>query len=83
MKISKYVKITNGYTTKALRFIKGDKVRFILSYSVATNGQRWLDDNKKGRIFGMFKKIESMFTARALVIGKLKLSLVTTNLPSN
>lgn len=81
MKMKKYKRETKGYYTKALRFLdeKTGAVKFIVSYSIATNGKRWLDDNKKERLVGKFKQEEEAYTARALVLGNLKLSLVTVN----
>lgn len=78
MLIKKYKNIKQGYYTKALRFIKEKekKVKLVLSYSVATNGKRWIDDNGKGRLFALLGNKNDMFNVKALVLGKFKLSVM-------
>ncbi len=77
MKIAKSLDVKKGFYTKALKFLEGKKVKYIISYTVATNGKRWLDDDKKERLLGLFKKDDKSFVARALVVGKRKISFIT------
>lgn len=77
--ITKFTSNKNGITTKALRFLKGEKVKYIVSLTTATNGLKWKDDNRNERTIAFLKKVDSMFTARALVVGKYKLSFIACN----
>ncbi len=79
MEIKKYSNESDNHYTKALRFIKNSKVKFILSYSKSLNGKKWHDDSKKARMFGYFASKEKMYNARALIIGGHKLSLLVIN----
>ncbi|PEA25880.1 hypothetical protein CN984_11860 [Bacillus cereus] len=76
MEIKKYSNKSENHYTKAFRFIKGSKVKFILSYSKSLNGKRWHDDSKKARMFGCFSSKEKMYKAKAMIIGCHKLSLL-------
>ncbi|KMP65162.1 hypothetical protein TU57_10435 [Bacillus cereus] len=76
MEIKKYSNKSENHYTKALRFIKGSKVKFIISYSKSLNGKKWHDDDKKARKFGYFTSKEKMYRAKALIIGCHKLSLL-------
>ncbi|MCY7947983.1 hypothetical protein [Bacillus atrophaeus] len=75
--IQKYTRTGKGNYTKALRFIKNERVNLVLSLSVATNGVQWKDDNKKKRYLGFFKCRFDKYKAKALVIGKYKISVLT------
>lgn len=81
MLIKWYFHETEKNCTKALRvFKKGRKTaKLIISYSKAKRG-KWHDNNMIARNFGYFKSKELMFTARSVVIGKHKFSLlIATN----
>lgn len=75
MKIDKYLDIKMDYYTKALRFFKGKAVKCAVSYSVKFDGSKWSPNRK----VGYYKMKGTRFTARAIVFGKLKLSLVAYN----
>lgn len=79
MEIKKYSNKSENHYTKALRFIKNSKVKFILSYSKSLNGKKWHDDSKKARMFGYFTSQEKMYKAKALIVGSYKLSLLVIN----
>jgi hypothetical protein len=77
MLIKGYFHETEKFYTKALRVFKKGRgtAKLIISYSKAKMG-KWHDNNMVARNFGYFKSKELMFTARALVIGKHKFSLL-------
>lgn len=78
MLIKKYENMKKGSYTKALRFIKEKekKVKLVLSYSVATDGEKWIDDKGKGRLFALLGNKNDMFNVKALVLGRFKLSVL-------
>lgn len=79
MKIRKFKKINERFYTSAIRFFKGDSIKFILSYSKAHGGNKWHKWHNKERKpvnLAYCKSVEDMFTARALVVGKHKFSLL-------
>jgi hypothetical protein len=79
MEIKKYFKENQRYYTKALRFFKNGNVKLILSYSKSKDGRLWHDNDKTPRKLGYFKSQEFIFTARALVVGSHKFSLLVSN----
>jgi hypothetical protein len=79
MKIKKLIKINEKAYSKAYRFFNGEKLKFMFIYTQALNGKKWQDKNKNGRLFGIFKSKEDEYTARALVFGKYKFSLIVMN----
>jgi hypothetical protein len=79
MKIERIMKINSKMYSKALKFFKDDKVKFVVSYSKSFGDRKWHDENNNPRSFGFFKSDEQLFRAKALVIGKHKFSLLVAN----
>lgn len=77
--IKNYTKKTDRYFTKAIRFFKGKNIRFALSYSKSLNGRKWYDEDMTPVKVGYRKSQEYIFTARALILGRHKFSLLVAN----
>lgn len=79
MKIERKAKINAKVYMRALKFInRKGKVELVISHTKSLRG-KWHDNEKKACSFRYLKSKEILFTARALVIGKHKFSLLVAN----
>lgn len=75
MEIKKYQKQTDSHKIKTLRFFKDKVIKFVIGYSVSTNGTKWMHEGV-GYNFKYLKQEDTKYVARAFVLGKLKFDYI-------
>lgn len=76
MTIKTYSNATAHTETKALRFFKKGKLKTIISFDYMKGNKRW-ENEGKSYSFKFMKSEEREYTAKTLILFKLKLNLIT------
>lgn len=77
MKIETYSNQDAKHSTRGLKFKKDSKVVFVISYSkLSRKGSTWVDDFRNNRKLAYLEKSNSKLSAKALIIGRMKFSLI-------
>lgn len=78
MKIEAFKKQESNFVTRGFKFINEDsKLVYVMSYSrLLRKGSTWMDDFKKSRKLVYLTKINSKLSVKALIVGRMKFSLV-------
>lgn len=66
-------------SVKGLRIYEGVAKgfpKYMIVLSKSKGGKKWVNDDRKEVNFGLFKSIEKMYSAQAVIIGKFKLCFI-------